>query len=140
MDFKRTDGLIGAAPRKWIDINRPKCPFCKELVLWELAVEKGKFWFEVPQRMIIAYYFRCPKCVAIISIPVNAVMSIPLMYDGSLTGIFNLARQVKAKREEKPWDGKVLVQNTGNNTDLKHLVGTEILLSELLDLAKQTKI
>ncbi len=139
MEFKRTEGLVGSAPRKWMDSKLPKCPFCKESVLWELAVERGQFWFEIPQKWFKAYHFRCPKCLSLLSIPANAVISMPLMYDGSIYGMFNLARQVKAKREEEPWDGKVLVQNTGNSAEFKHLVGTEVLLQELQDLARQTK-
>jgi hypothetical protein len=65
LKFNRRDGLMGSAPRKWIDKELPICPFCgKTPPGWEQAVEA-----KMGQNR---YHFHCPSCNGILSISAAA--------------------------------------------------------------------
>lgn len=139
MDFKRREGFIGKIPREWIERNLPKCPFCKEPALWEFALEKRekdstfeRVFGQIPQKWYKAYHFRCPKCNAILEVPADAIMKMPIMSDGSLfPGILKLVKQYEYKKDEKPWDGNVLIESVGTISDLQNVAGTRVLLKTL---------
>jgi hypothetical protein len=146
MDFKRPQGLVGKLPKEWVDKNLPKCPFCKESVLWELAIEKEekssfeRVFGQIPQRWFKAYHFRYPKCRAVLSVPSNAVVDIPIAHDGStFPGLVKLAKQIEYKRDEKLWDGKMHIESVGTSSSLQDALGTEIPLKTLQEWASKSK-
>lgn len=118
MKFERPKGFMGSMPRNWIDNNLPRCPFCKTPSLWELAMEMK---FTSYNR----YHFRCPNCMAIISIAVPAV-------DGTTVGL-GLTGLVMKKTVNKNFR----IESMGNNQKLEHLVGAEYPLETLQEWARQ---
>jgi hypothetical protein len=71
LKFKRLQFSMVSRPRDWIDTQLPKCPFCKQLAPpWEVAGVDKFGWNR--------YYFRCPICMSIISIIVEAITADPL--------------------------------------------------------------
>ncbi|MEM3617284.1 MAG: hypothetical protein QXJ31_05160 [Candidatus Bathyarchaeia archaeon] len=118
MKFERPKGFIGSLPRNWIDKNLPKCPFCKLPSLWEIATE-----FKLG---LNRYHFRCPNCLAILSIPVAAI-------EGATTGL-GLTGWLLGKTASK----NLRIESVGKNENLQHLVGSEFTLQTLQEWAKQT--
>lgn len=114
MKFERPTGFVGNKPRNWIDNNLPRCPFCKMPSLWKVAME---FKFTGYNR----YHFRCPNCLAVISIPVPRVAGGILIFHHLL-----------ASKEIK-------IESVGNNPNLEHLVGAEYSLEILQEWARQVK-
>jgi hypothetical protein len=111
--FERPKGFVGSAPRNWIDKNLARCPLCKTPSLWEVGMEMK---FTSYNR----YHFRCPNCLAIISIPVPAT-----------TGIFGLHSLIASKN--------LKIESVGNNQELQHLTGAEYPLEILQEWARQVK-
>jgi len=139
MEFKRYEGLFGSIPRKWIDSNLPKCPFCNKPSLWEFNLELRekettfeRVFGQIPQKWYKAYHFRCPNCHAIIAVLADAIKKMPVMYEGSIfPGIIKLGKQIEHKQHEKDWDGNVFIESVGNNSDKNDIIGKEILLKTL---------
>ncbi len=118
MKFERLNGLSGSIPRNWIDKNLPRCPLCKTPSLWEMAMEM-KF------TSYSRYHFRCPNCMAIISVAVPAVNGTTIGL--GLTGLLM----------RKTVNRNLRIDSTGNNRKLEHLVGAEYSLEILQEWARQ---
>lgn len=113
MKFERPKGFVGSIPRNWIDKNLPKCPFCKTSPsLWEGAIEYK--WIGINR-----YHFRCPKCMAVISIPVAAIAGL------------TIGRLILEK--------KLRIESVGNHQKLQHLVGEEYSLEVLQEWARRIR-
>jgi len=70
------------------------------------------------------YHFKCPNCMAILSIAVPAV-------DGATAGL-GLTGLIMKKTVNKNF----IIESIGNNSNLKHLVGSEYPLEVLQEWAR----
>jgi hypothetical protein len=60
VEYRRTEGLTGAIPRNWADMNLTTCPLCKiKEPKWEVAAEIKLIGGR--------YLFRCPQCHGVLS-------------------------------------------------------------------------
>ena len=98
MNFERPTNFLGGGSSsiKWIDRNFPNCPFCKSLCAWEVAMS-----FSLG---LNRYCYRCPNCMAVISVPVATVEPSIL---------------------KKIAGSKLRIEDVGKNQQLSHLIGTE---------------
>lgn len=65
MTFRKITGFTGSIPNKFIHNHLPKCPMCCQDTGWEMDQKIGL--------MNSHYFFRCEKCLAIMSVPVNDI-------------------------------------------------------------------
>lgn len=113
MKFNRPKGFIGSKPRNWIDNRLPRCPFCKTPSLWEFGMEM-KFAIAYNR-----YHFRCPNCLAILSVPTPIVI-------GRISGLHSVIASKNLK-----------IESIGSNSNLQHLEGAEYPLNILQEWARE---
>lgn len=115
MQFDRPKGFMGGKPRDWIDNKLPNCPFCKLPSLWEYGMELKFMGYS-------RYHFRCPNCLAIISVPVPTVA-------GGLLIIHSLIAGENMK-----------IDSMGKNDDVAGEVGEEYPLEVFQKWARKKEI
>lgn len=114
MKFKRPKGFSGSKSRNWIDNALPVCPFCHNRPLWEFATQFKLSWHLI--------HFRCPDCMAILSIPVVEIA-------GPVVGVAWLLRKASQKKIV------LKVESIGDNPEMQSYLGKELPLENLQQLA-----
>jgi hypothetical protein len=116
MAFKKVTGFVGSKPNNFIHTKLPVCPMCGQETGWEIDQKIGM--------LNSLYFFRCEKCLAVLSTPVNDIAKI--------NTTVMLVKKMSGKKALTPY---FKVVDVGNMQTTQLHKDREYELSELLTIA-----
>ena len=125
MSFKRMEGFAGSVPQGFIDRSVKVCPFCGT---------NNPHW-AIDQKMQMKlegnlYLFQCEQCKGVLSSPVPDVTG----YNNTVLTTTGLIKKFSGKKNGVIY---MKIYDSGNNSEMKDLVGKEYTLQEINQMAEE---